>query len=256
MASTYSPDLRIELLGTGDQAGTWGTTTNTNLGTLIEDAISGNATVSVTASPRALTALNGAVDESRQATLTLTTTLTTAFTVYAPPVSKQYVIYNNTAYTATIGNATAVNGTTPTGGTTVIIPAGKAVTVFSDGTNMASSNTHLPGVTTAATAAPGTNTTQVATTAFVTNVVSSLGTMSSQNANAVAITGGTITGSYGLTAANATNATNAVNLITTGFSIVESGGKLIFRFGGTTIASMDSSGNFIAKANVTAFGTP
>ena len=253
MPSTYSPDLRIELLGTGDQAGTWGTTTNTNLGSLIEQAIAGNATVSVTASPRALTALNGAVDEARQATLTLTTTLTSAFTVLAPPVPKQYVIYNNTAYIATIGNATALNGTTPTGGATVAIPAGKTVTVFSDGTNIASSKTHLPGVPTAATAAPGTNTTQLATTAFVTNVAGSLGTMSSQNANAVAITGGTISGSYALTAANATN---AVNLITTGFSIVESGGKLIFRFGGTTIASMDSSGNFIAKANVTAFGTP
>lgn len=143
MASTYSPDLRIELLGTGDQAGVWGTTTNTNLGTLIEDAISGNATVSVTVSPRALTALNGAVDESRQATLTLTTTLTTAFTVYAPPVSKQYVIYNNTAYIATIGNATAINGTTPTGGTTVAIPAGKTMVVWSDGSNIAQQSNHL-----------------------------------------------------------------------------------------------------------------
>ena len=39
--STYSTNLGIELIGTGDQAGTWGTTTNTNLGTLVEQAISG-----------------------------------------------------------------------------------------------------------------------------------------------------------------------------------------------------------------------
>ena len=227
MASTYSTDLRIELIGAGEQSGTWGSTTNTNLGTLVEDAISGNVTVPVTVSPRALSALNGAVDEARQAILTLTTTLTAAFTVLAPPVTKQYVIFNNTAYIATIGNATVLNGTTPTGGTTVAIPAGRTVTVWSDGTNISSQNTHLPGAPTAATAGPGTNTTQIATTAFVqgekaspaftgiptaptatpgtnttqlattafvNNVAGSLGTMSSQNANTVAITGGVITG--------------------------------------------------------------
>ncbi len=36
MSSTYSPDLRLELIATGDQAGVWGNTTNTNLGTLLE----------------------------------------------------------------------------------------------------------------------------------------------------------------------------------------------------------------------------
>lgn len=52
------------------------------------------------------------------------------------------------------------------------------------------------------------------------------------------------------------NATNAINLITTNFSIAESGGKLYFYYGATAIASMDSSGNFVQLANVTAYGTP
>ena len=47
MSSTYSTNLALELIGTGDQAGTWGTTTNTNLGTLIEQAISGYTTQAV-----------------------------------------------------------------------------------------------------------------------------------------------------------------------------------------------------------------
>ena len=158
MASTYSADLRIELIGSGEQAGTWGNTTNTNLGTLVEDAIAGAVTVAVAATPRALTALNGAVDEARQATLILTTSTGAAFTVYAPPVSKQYVIFNNTSYIATIGNATAVNGTTSTGGTTVAIPAGETTTVWSDGTNVASSNTYL---VTGGTLTNPTNTAQV-----------------------------------------------------------------------------------------------
>jgi len=45
MASTYSAPLKIELIGTGDQSGTWGTTTNTNLGTALEEAITGSADV-------------------------------------------------------------------------------------------------------------------------------------------------------------------------------------------------------------------
>ena len=58
------------------------------------------------------------------------------------------------------------------------------------------------------------------------------------------------------TATDATNATNATNLVTAAFSVVESGGKLYFKFGATNIASLDSSGNFISLANVTAYGTP
>jgi hypothetical protein len=43
MASTSSPNLKLELIGTGEQQGTWGSTTNTNLGTLLEEAIGGNS---------------------------------------------------------------------------------------------------------------------------------------------------------------------------------------------------------------------
>jgi hypothetical protein len=141
MASTYSPDLRIELIGTGDQAGNWGSTTNTNLGTLIEKAIVGVAAVSVVATPQALTAANGLADQARQATLVLTTTTTANFSVLAPPTPKQYVVYNNTAYTATLGNATAVNGTTPTGGATITVAAGKIASLWTDGTNFFGQNT-------------------------------------------------------------------------------------------------------------------
>ena len=59
MPSTYSPNLRIELIANGEQSGTWGTTTNVNLGTLIEDAIAGYVSVSVTSANQALTAKHG-----------------------------------------------------------------------------------------------------------------------------------------------------------------------------------------------------
>jgi len=148
MSSTYSPDLRIELIGNGEQAGNWGSTTNTNLGTLIEGAIAGYASVSVTSASQAFTINNGAADQARMATIILTTTTTAAFAVYAPPVPKQYVIYNNTAYTATI-YASTVAGNTTAAGTGVAIPAGKKVQVFTEGTNFyavdaASLTTTLP----------------------------------------------------------------------------------------------------------------
>ena len=147
--STYSPSLRIQLITTGDQAGVWGETTNTNLGTLIESAIAGYTSISVTTANQALTTYDGLPDESRNMVLALTTTTTAAFAVYAPPAEKLYVIYNASSYTATIYNwdSTVYPGTLrpASGGTAagVSIPAGRTVAVWSDGTNFALQNTNL-----------------------------------------------------------------------------------------------------------------
>jgi hypothetical protein len=167
----YSPNLRIELITNGTQAGVWGTTTNTNLGTLIEGAIAGYTTVSVTSANQAFTALDGAADQSRNAMIRLTTTTTAAFAVYAPPSPKEYTVYNNTAYVATIYNSTVIGNTTAAGAG-VAIPAGAVMTVWSTGTIFLQQNTHLisptlTGTPVAPTAASTTNTTQIATTAFV-----------------------------------------------------------------------------------------
>lgn len=132
MASTFSPNLRIELIGSGEQAGTWGSTTNTNLGTLLEAAISGYATVSVISANQAFSYANGAADQARNAVIELTTTTGANFAVYAPPTPKTYTIYNASSYTATIYNSTVLGNTTAAG-TGVAIPAGKKVFVFTDG---------------------------------------------------------------------------------------------------------------------------
>lgn len=135
MSSTYSPDLRIELIGNGEQAGNWGSTTNTNLGTLVEGAIAGYTSVSVTSANQAFTVNNGAEDQARMAMIALSTTTSAAFAVYAPPVSKQYIIYNTSAtYTATIYNST-VSGNTTAAGLGIDIPPLKKIQVFSNGTN-------------------------------------------------------------------------------------------------------------------------
>jgi hypothetical protein len=136
MPSTYSPNLRIELIANGEQSGTWGTTTNTNLGTLIEDAISGYVSVSITSANQALTALNGTADQSRNMTVNLTTTTTANFSVYIPPADKVYIIRNSSSYDATVYCSTVLGNTTAAG-TGVTIPAGRETLVFADGTNVA-----------------------------------------------------------------------------------------------------------------------
>lgn len=144
MPSTYSPDLRIELIANGEQSGTWGSTTNSNLGTLIEDAISGLASVSVISADQALTALNGSADQARCAAISLTTTTTANFNVYVPPVTKLYVVRNTTSYIATVYCSTVIGNTTAAG-TGVAIPAGKSVLLRADGTNVVEQLDHVVG---------------------------------------------------------------------------------------------------------------
>jgi hypothetical protein len=276
MASTFSPDLRIELIGAGDQAGTWGTTTNTNLGTIIESAIAGYATVSVTSANQAFTALDGAADQARNATIALTTTTTANFAVYAPPASKQYVIYNTTAYTATVYNSTVLNNTTAAG-VGIVVPAGGKVLVFSDGTNFYSTSApNLTGAVTSVGSATSlgsftssqlltalTDETGTGVAVFATSptlVTPALGTPTALvGTNITGTAAGLSIGGNAATATLATNATTAAaatTLVTAGFSIVESGGKLLFKYGATTIASMSSAGVITAISDIEAGGTP
>ena len=136
MATTYNNNLRIAEIGTGDQAGVWGVTTNYNLATLLTEAITGVTSVTISGN-QALSALDGVTDQARQAALLLGGTPVASFTLYVPPVDKIYIIKNSTGQTATISAATLANGTTPTGGTTITIPNGFTALIYCDGTNIA-----------------------------------------------------------------------------------------------------------------------
>jgi len=179
MTTTYSPNLRLSIIGNGEQAGAWGDTTNTNLGTLLEGAISGFQPISITSTSQALVATNGAADQARLAMIQLNSSLGTPFSVFAPPSPKQYIFFNNSAQTATIYCATTVNGTT-IGGDGIAIPAGGTMAVWNTGASdldIKQQSTHfisptmsspvMSGTPLAPTAAAGTDTLQVASTAFV-----------------------------------------------------------------------------------------
>lgn len=126
MASTYSPLLRIELIGTGDQPGLWGNTTNNNLGTLIEQAVAGTATVSVTLTDVTLSDLNGSSDQARCAALLITGSAGVTRNVVAPASSKLYVV-SNTADAAIVLKTSTSTGLT--------IPSGKTQFAYYNGTD-------------------------------------------------------------------------------------------------------------------------
>lgn len=218
--TTFSTSLKLELIGDGQQVGTWGQTTNKNLGTLLEQAITGVKYITMLDSNYTLTNLNGVTDEARNAVIIAQGTNSAIRDVIAPLVNKLYWISNQTVG----GYAIRIRGAS---GNSVTVPNGQIVPVYCDGTNfyngltgttgnftvngdltanniaattgafsgaISSVSPSFTGTPTAPTAAPGTSTTQIATTAFVQNVAGSLGTLSSQNANNVNITGGSITG--------------------------------------------------------------
>ena len=128
MPSTYSPSLRIELIGAGEQSGTWGTTTNTNLGTLLEQSIAGVQAITMFDANYTLTNYNGVSDEARKAILVVSGTTTAIRTIIAPLVTKTYTIKNNT------DGGFAILISAPTGAS-VSIPNGGTSTVYCDGTN-------------------------------------------------------------------------------------------------------------------------
>jgi hypothetical protein len=142
--TTYDNNLRIAEIGTGEQAGVWGVTTNYNLAVLLTEAITGVISIPITGN-QALQAADGLTDQARQAVLLLTGTPASNFTLYAPPVDKIYIIKNSTGRTATISAATTENGTTATGGTTITIPDGNTTIVYCDGTNIANGLDRITG---------------------------------------------------------------------------------------------------------------
>lgn len=140
MASTYSTDLKLELMVTGENSGTWGDKTNTNL-ELIQQAIAGYQSVSIAggAQTTALAMTNATISNARNAVLELTGTITGNQVVTIPDsIEKTYTVYNNTTGAFTVQFKT-VSGTGPTFSTT-----DKGIKfLYSNGTNVIDINSLL-----------------------------------------------------------------------------------------------------------------
>ena len=265
MPSTFSPSLRIELIGAGEQSGTWNNTTNNNLGDLIEQAISGATTVNVTSADVTLTALNGITDEARSAVLIVTGTPGTTRSVIIPDVSKTYTVKNNSdsivqiktasgiAYSMVSGSEAYVycNGSNvvtgrsiSTNGNTLI----SAVQPSSVASSLGIAPLNAPaltGIPTAPTANIGTNTTQLATTAFVNAEIAG------DTANLAPLNSPALTGTP--TAPTAAVTTNTTQLATTAFVNAEIANDAPTKTGGGASGTwgIGISGNAATATNAT-----
>jgi hypothetical protein len=143
MSSTYS-NLKFELIATGEQSGSWGTTTNTNIGTAVEQAIVGMATLitsDFTSNVATLSLSNtNALQNARALCLNITATLTAAGTINVPAIQKPYIIINNSVG----GYAVTVKVSGQTG---VSVPNGKRTVVFNDGTDVGNQINYLSTLT-------------------------------------------------------------------------------------------------------------
>jgi len=139
MASTYSTNLAFELMATGDQSGTWGVTNNTNIGTLIEQSISGYVTQAITdGADTVITIPNGATGVARNMYIECTGALTANRNLVVPANKKLYFVYNNT----TGGFAVTVKVTGLTG---ISVPNGKKIALVSNGTDIFVAENYLVG---------------------------------------------------------------------------------------------------------------
>lgn len=221
--TNFSPLLGLALPTTGDLSGTWGTTVNDAITSLIDSAVAGTTTLSTDANVT-LTTTNGAANQARNAVLLCTGVRTAIRTITAPAQSKAYIVINDT----TGGFGVKIVGSGPTTGIT--IANGEKALIVWNGADFVVAFTGVStfsGGTTGLTPASATN-----------GVITLAGTL--------------VTANGGTGNANGTVA----KLATTNFSIEESGGKLIFKYGATTIASMTSAGVFTTLSNITGNGTP
>ena len=139
MASTYSSNLKLQLMGTGDNAGTWGDVTNVNLGTALEESIAGTVDVSFSSSDVTLTLTDANTAQSaRNMRLNLTGTSGGARNLIVPAIEKMYVVNNSLADACTV----KVSGQTG-----VAVPAGKTTLLFNNGTDIVNGITHLASLT-------------------------------------------------------------------------------------------------------------
>lgn len=161
MPSTFSTNLKIELIGTGEQVGTWGNTTNTNLGTALEQAIVGGVTVTfATDANKTLTLTDSpAAQDARALFLNVTSSVSLTVTrdLIVPAIKKTYIVKNATTGAQSIRVIVAGLGVT--------IPNGKTVLVYNDGTDVGYQFNYIDDLTAAT----------LASTTFSTGTLSATG---------------------------------------------------------------------------------
>jgi len=139
---TYTNSLRLIQADTGSYTNAWGGVLNTSVIALTDQGVAGYTSIAMSDADYTLTSVNGASDQSRNAILLFTGTLSVARNIFAPAVSKVYTIKNSTS-----GGFGITIKTTAGGSTGITIPNGSTITVWSDGTNFYESTNSFSSLT-------------------------------------------------------------------------------------------------------------
>jgi hypothetical protein len=131
MPSTYTTRIRLEKQATGENSNTWGSRLNSNVFSLVDQAVAGYTSIALAADSVTLSVENGSVDQARSAILELHGTLTSSVDVIIPSVTKQYLVRNNTsgAFSVTMKCA---------GGDGTAVPQGYVAIMYCDGVSVRS----------------------------------------------------------------------------------------------------------------------
>lgn len=236
MASTFS-SLKFELIGTGEQDGTWGDTTNTNLGTAIEQAITGSGDITFASSDVTLTLSNtNASQIARNLRLVCVGVSGGARQLIVPAIEKQYIVQNDLTDTVTIR--------TPSG-TGVAVPAGTTTVVFNNGTNVVEEITNLNSLAVA-------NLTATAFSAPINATSINTGTLANARTTANSANGASTIVLRDSNGSFAANVVTVNSLSTANFTIQQFGTVLAIQYNGTNVAVINSSGNVSANGQFTA----
>lgn len=148
MASTYTTNTGIELIATGEQSGTWGETTNTNL-QIVDRALNGVGSISLSGTTHSLSTTDGTLTDGMFKVLVLggSPSGTNTITVGPNDAQKIYFVYNNSGQSAIFTQGSGANVTVANGDTKIIYcdgaGAGAAVSDFT--ANLAMSSTKITG---------------------------------------------------------------------------------------------------------------
>ena len=215
MASTFS-DLKFELIGSGEQSNTWGNTTNINIGTAIEQAITGLSNPVFPSDSTLTLALTDILGPNLQVPRALVLNVTSVGTLTAtrdmvvPTIEKQYLVHNNTLGGQSITVKTAA-------GTGITVPNGAKVHLYVNGVNVIDAVSHFSALTLGAALPVTSGGTGVTTsTGTGSNVLSNSPTLVTPNLGTPSTLVGTnITGTAAsLTAGTVTTNANLTGMVT------------------------------------------
>jgi hypothetical protein len=251
MANTYSSSLRLIIQQDGTNQGTWGGYTNTNIATLLEQAVAGIGNITVSGSSNyTLTSTNGASDEARNAVLNITGTLTAAINVICPTAAKTYIVKNGT----TGGYAITLKTSAGTG---ISVPNGSTMLLYCDGTNVVEGVTKINGTATNATTATNLAGGSAGSIPYQTASGATSQLAAGTNGYILTLSGGLPTWSApatsGVTSFSAGTTGLTPNTATTGG--VTLSGTLGVANGGTGVTTSTGTGNNVLSASPTLTGT-